>query len=70
MYGATEPDYNLVSASDTFTLKKPSPKLIHGEKPVLITPAKHVSISALLEYEYVVLDISAVQALEQRYHVD
>ena len=70
MYGASEPDYNLVSASDTFTTKKATPRLVNGEKPVLVTPANHISISALLDHEYLVLDLAAVQVLEKMYHVE
>jgi hypothetical protein len=70
MYGASEPDYTLVSASDTFTHKKATPNLPNGERELLITPASHVSISALLEHEYLVLDVAAVQILENMYDVE
>ena len=70
MYGASEPDYNLVSAADTFTNYPSSPRLPNGEKEILITPASHVSVSALMDYEYLVVDLEAVKVLERMYHVE
>ncbi|KAJ3303976.1 hypothetical protein HDV03_003214 [Kappamyces sp. JEL0829] len=71
MYGANEPSYPLVTACDMFTKKpKDQHKTPNGEKPLLISPVRHVNVFALMEYDYLILDKEAVEGLEELYRLE
>ncbi|KAJ3000781.1 hypothetical protein HDV02_003583 [Globomyces sp. JEL0801] len=61
MYGAHEASLALVRTADTFVKRIPSVRIPAGEKPVLITPARHVAVKSLLEYDYLIVDKEAVE---------
>lgn len=45
-------------------------RMPNGEQKLLISPANHVTVHALMEYDYLVLDRAAVEVLEEMYHVE
>ncbi|KAJ3227472.1 atp4 subunit B of the stator stalk of mitochondrial F1F0 ATP synthase [Clydaea vesicula] len=68
IYGNEEPEKFLIRSSNQFIYKKPdvdNPKLVNGEKPILVTSARNVSVGPLLDFEILVLDKLAVEVLEQ-----
>jgi hypothetical protein len=67
LYGSSISNAVMVRSFDSFTKKRRSASNPKGEKPLLITPARHVSVWTLLEYDYIVMDKEAVEVLEEIY---
>jgi large subunit ribosomal protein L4 len=67
IYGSPISNAVMVRSMDSFTKKRKNSENVKGEKPVLVTSAKHISVWTLLEYDYVVMDKEAVEALEFMY---
>jgi hypothetical protein len=57
----------LIRAADLFTKKIKTATDRIGEKPLLITHAKHVSVWNLMEYEHIVVDKAGIERLEEMY---
>lgn len=69
MYGSEEPEVLLIRAADKFKKKRASEES-EAMKPLLVTSARHVTVSPLLENEHLVLDKAAVEVLEEMYHAE
>jgi large subunit ribosomal protein L4 len=67
IYGSPVSNAVMVRSIDSFTKKRKSGRNPNGEKPLLITSAKHISVWTLIEYDYVVMDKEAVELLEFMY---
>ncbi|KAJ3268197.1 hypothetical protein HDV01_003344 [Terramyces sp. JEL0728] len=67
IYGSLDSDIPLTNAVDMFAKKPKTDLLPHGERPLLITHANQVSVSTLLEYDYIVMDKEASEVLEEMY---
>jgi large subunit ribosomal protein L4 len=67
LYGSPISNSVMVRSMDSFTKKKKTSQNPTGEKPLLVTHANHVSVWTLLEYDYVVMDKEAVEAVELKY---
>ncbi|KAH6565520.1 hypothetical protein BASA50_003630 [Batrachochytrium salamandrivorans] len=70
LYGSSQPTTTLINVMDTFTKAGPTDAVPEGERKILVAAAGHVSVSALLEYEMLVLDKEAVEVLEQKYRTE
>eukprot|EP00842_Homolaphlyctis_polyrhiza_P006107 jgi/Hompol1/6498/HPOL_002275-RA len=68
LYGAAQPSLDLIYVMDSFTIAEPTEEVPEGERQLLVASAEHVSVSALLEYEMLVLDKEAVELLEEKYN--
>ena len=64
LYGNSEPEKSLVYAADLMIKKRV------GEKEVLVSNARNISVSPLMECEIVVVDKSAVEILEEMYRIE
>ncbi|KAI8928891.1 ribosomal protein L4 domain-containing protein [Entophlyctis helioformis] len=69
-YGASQPSLALIEALDSFEVANPTEDVPEGERKQLVAAAEHVSVSALMEYEMVVLDKEAVEVLEELYRTE
>lgn len=67
IYGNTEPEQGLILASDLFRSLKPTESNPTGEKPLLVSSAKNISVIPLLEFEIIIMDKAAVEVIERMY---
>ena len=44
-------------------------RLPNGEQTLLISPANHITVHALMNYDYLVIDREASEVLEQLYNI-
>ncbi|TPX72651.1 hypothetical protein SpCBS45565_g00220 [Spizellomyces sp. 'palustris'] len=71
MYGNEEPEVELIQAANKFKKRAAVPdKGLPAEKALLVTSARQVAVSPVLENEFLVLDKMAIEVLEEMYHVD
>jgi large subunit ribosomal protein L4 len=68
IYGDQEPNVKLIKASDFFSKKR---NITHGEveNPILVSWAQHISVLPILDNEFLVLDKTAVEVLEEMYSI-
>ncbi|KAJ3297733.1 54S ribosomal protein L4 mitochondrial, partial [Blyttiomyces sp. JEL0837] len=70
IYGNAEPERYLIRAADKFTNKRASEELPAGERKLLVSSAKNISVTPILEKEILVIDKAGIEVLEEMYHVD
>ncbi|KAI9094422.1 ribosomal protein L4 domain-containing protein [Phlyctochytrium arcticum] len=71
VYGNTEPEKELVAAAEKFRKRLADPvRQLEKERPLLVSSAREIIVTPLLENEIVVLDKAAVEILEEMYHVE
>jgi large subunit ribosomal protein L4 len=66
MYGQEAP-LHLLFLVNQFTKKRSIRGKQEKEHPLMLTSANHVSVTALLEHDYIVMDKEAVEKLEEMY---
>ena len=66
IYGDQEPNVNLIRSSDMFSKKRISSHGIH-ENLLIVSWAQHISVTPILENEFLVLDKTAVEVLAEMY---
>jgi large subunit ribosomal protein L4 len=67
LYGSSISNAVMIRSMDSFSKRRKTSQNPAGEKPLLVTHANHVSVWTLLEYDYVVIDKEALEALELKY---
>lgn len=67
IHGQLQSPRRLLKLLDEFTVK-PRSKTSMGERPLLMTSAKHITASAIMDHEYLLLDKAGLELLEGMYH--
>lgn len=67
IYGNEEPEKALIRASNKFERRLPTELSPLGERPILVSSARNISCSPLMEFDCVIMDKAAVAVLESMY---
>ncbi|KAJ1555749.1 hypothetical protein HK405_013691, partial [Cladochytrium tenue] len=67
LYGAEEPEAELVASADRFMRIKKSDALPEGERKPLVASARMVAVEPVLASEYLLLDVTAAAVLESMF---